>query len=877
MKIIIVSILILLTAVLFHIPAFAQEQPAVIDGTVHDSETGIPLPAAQVRIKGLRSGTITNDEGEFHLEIPVFPAEIVVSFIGYESAERTVAAADTSGLVTILLEPRVYVMPTVVVSSGNNAEAIMRRVIERKKEWYAALDTYRADAYTRVSLSNGEKLAFISESISELFWDKEQGSKEITTFRKNTENMPENEAVASARMVPNFYDDDVDLFGFNMVGLTHPDALDYYKFEIIDYAMLDNKTVYIMSVEPKSKLQPLFRGTVSVLDEDYAMIELDVRPNEAVIYPAPLNDFTFTVKQQFSNFGEVVWLPVDVRVAGRIKIKIGILLEIPAISYAQVSHFSDYDINVALPDSLFDNEQVRNLTIAVSNEEVAVRTSTEDRPRGREISPQESETGDQSVPPARDTDEAPEVDSLPAASAALSAADSLELKAREEARRDSLFALNRSAIPFTEEEEKAYAEIDSTMTMEKMFKPSGLLVKIAGEPDMEGDGGQRDQGNEQKEKSWLGKTVGRVRSGMTPSLWHNRADGYHLGLNWNKRFKNSLRYHFGGAYKTALEQWSWNAGTELFFTEKQRTSLILSAFSGTDPRQSTHFYPMWLNTAMTLGGFGDYFDYYRNDRYRAGIKHRLDRYDIELETMLNAERHESMSGSSYFDITGKRRTLRPNPSIREGDLRSVSMRIGFGRNIGPWSVDGPKGAVFSVEHAAPEVLGGIHSFTRFDADVIWRFETFLNRRLFPMTLDIRFTGSASAGTLPVARFSSLDSRFMFWPPFGTFRSLGTRPIEGEHHAALFVEHNFRTVPFELIGLHAIAQKNIGIILHCAAGRTWIGSDRLNSLGFTPRYNDGIISEAGISINNLFGYFRLDYTKRLDSRGNSFGFNIARIM
>ncbi len=875
MKNVLVTITILFAAIVCRIPVSAQEGVAIIDGTVRDSETGNPLPAAQVRIQGLRSGTITNVDGEFQLEIPSFPAEIIISFIGYESAELTVAAADTVKTFDILLEPRMYVLPTVVVTSGNTAETIMRRVIARKKEWSATLETYRTDAYTRVHLANDEKIAFISESISEFFWHKNKGTKEFATFRKNTENMPESEAVVSARMVPNFYDDNIDLFGFNMVGLTHPDALDYYSFEIIEHSMLDNKTVYIMSVEPKSKLQPLFRGTVSVLDEDYAMIDLDVRPNEAVIYPAPLNDFTFTVKQQFSNFGADVWLPVDVRVSGHIKIKFGVLLEMPVINYSQVSHFSDYNINVALPDSLFDTEQVGNLTVDVSNEEIAVSVSTEDRPRETEHVQNES-VSEYPANEFRDKNNRESVAQVDSAVAqTFSAADSIALKASENARRDSLFVLNRTAIPLTTEEEKAYAEIDSSMTMEKMFEPSGLIVTIAEGIESDEDKGAHETEKELKEKTLFGKAVGRVTKDMSPSFWHNRVDRHHIGAKWRKRYKNRMRYSFGVAYKTAFKRWSWNAGTEVFLLPNQRTSVFLSGFSGTETRQRIQYYPLWLNTVMTLGGYGDYFDYYHSEKYLTGIRLRF--RNKTLETTLNIERHEPVGSSSFFDIMGKLRTFRANPAVKTGDLRSLSMRFTYGRDIGPFALDGSKGIILAVEHATPAFLGGSQTFTRFEADVVWRFETYLKRRLFPMTLDIRFTGSASAGTLPIERFSSLDSRFMFWTPFGSFRSLGTLPLEGEHHTALFVEHNFRTVPFEIIGLRAVAKKNIGIILHGGAGRTWIGSERLKSLGYKPHYVDKIVSEAGISLNNLFGFMRLDYTKRLDRPDSTVGVSIARIM
>ena len=83
--------------------------------------------------------------------------------------------------------------------------------------------------------------------------------------------------------------------------------------------------------------------------------------------------------------------------------------------------------------------------------------------------------------------------------------------------------------------------------------------------------------------------------------------------------------------------------------------------------------------------------------------------------------------------------------------------------------------------------------------------------------------------------------------------------------------------FELIGLRSIAEKNIGIIIHGAAGRTWISKNRMKETLYDPHYYGHVVSEAGISLNGVFGLLRIDATKRLDRGDYSIGINIARIM
>ena len=112
-------------------------------------------------------------------------------------------------------------------------------------------------------------------------------------------------------------------------------------------------------------------------------------------------------------------------------------------------------------------------------------------------------------------------------------------------------------------------------------------------------------------------------------------------------------------------------------------------------------------------------------------------------------------------------------------------------------------------------------------------------------------------------------------PYGTLRSLVDAPLEGERYCALFLEHNFRTIPFEQLRLRWLADHGVGIILHGAAGKTWIKDDRLSGMQYNPRYRDGIHSEIGLSMNDLFSSFRIDVTKRLDKHGVFVGFGKAR--
>lgn len=331
---------------------FAQYQ---ITGMIQDAETGEPLAAAHVIIKDTYKGTISNQDGKFSIRVQELPVTLLVRFIGFESLEITVTDA-TRDPVIFEMQPSVAQMGEIVVTGEDPALTIMREVIRRKQQWRESLKTYKAEAYTRQQLKNDTSIVSISESISIAYWDKERGHREVLKSKRQTANIDAANNFAGVSYLPNFYDDDLEIAGFNMVGVTHPNALSYYHFTLEDMQSLDGQVVYELSVTSKRKLQPLFEGTIYVLGEEYALLEVDLKPNAVVVFPPPVQDFNLSYTQQFSNFGGDYWLPVDVRINGLIEI--GMMgLQFPPIGFRQVAKLNDYEVNISLPDSLYEEEE----------------------------------------------------------------------------------------------------------------------------------------------------------------------------------------------------------------------------------------------------------------------------------------------------------------------------------------------------------------------------------------------------------------------------------------------------------------------------------------------------------------------------------------
>ena len=302
-------------AALWTVPP-VHAQPWLVRGTVTDAATGQPLPAATVQLAGTYRGTIANDEGEYSLKVQQLPATLTVSYIGYVSQEHALTAP--AERIDFALTPVPFLFDPIVVTAETSAEGIMRQVIRRKQEWRPSLASYQAQAYARRVLENEEGIVSIGELASEIYWERERGLREVVKSRRVTQNLEAQEAYISAfAEFVNFYDDDIPFIGHTLIGPTHPDALKHYHFRLIGQRYLDDKVVFDISVEPKNKLQAAFVGRVSVLDEDFALLEVELAPSRASTssaVPLPLIEhMDFAYQQQFRGFAGGVWLPVDYR------------------------------------------------------------------------------------------------------------------------------------------------------------------------------------------------------------------------------------------------------------------------------------------------------------------------------------------------------------------------------------------------------------------------------------------------------------------------------------------------------------------------------------------------------------------------------------
>ncbi|MDI6780163.1 MAG: DUF5686 family protein, partial [Bacteroidota bacterium] len=273
-----------------------SQQIFTISGKVVDSETNQPLPAASIRIDGTTKGTITTADGTFRLSLAAEEYKIIFSFVGYQTDSQKVVLNQDIAL-QIKLKPVGVQLPEVITIAEDPAIEIIRRAIANKRKWMDKLNSYEIQAFTRQTLFRDTAIASISESYTTGYWQAGDTLREIVTQKRQTENVPASENFAAVMRIANFNDDEIQISGYTFVGPTAVDALDYYDYKLLRTFGKSGYEIYEIQVIPKSRVKPLLQGTITIADYSYAVMGVDLKPNEAFNIPF-VSDFILNYRQK---------------------------------------------------------------------------------------------------------------------------------------------------------------------------------------------------------------------------------------------------------------------------------------------------------------------------------------------------------------------------------------------------------------------------------------------------------------------------------------------------------------------------------------------------------------------------------------------------
>ncbi len=290
-----------------------------IKGTVYN-QLKEPLPFASVSVKGTSIGTIANKEGRYQLNLKPGYYEIVFQYLGYQSGYKAITLTNSEETFDAILAEQALQLGEVKIGKGNEdpAYAIMRRAIAKSKYHLLQVESYKARAYTKSSVvvtdlpleflykKELDKIAaeenfkkgvpILNETVSEIEFKQPNIYKQKVVAARNSQD--NSFASPNEYLLTSFYKPDV----VQTVSPLSPRAFGYYKFEYVGTFRENGVDVSKIKVIPRAYGDGVFRGTIHIIEDLWAIHSLDLQTVKMGI--------NLKIKQIYSPV-QNVWMPIQ--------------------------------------------------------------------------------------------------------------------------------------------------------------------------------------------------------------------------------------------------------------------------------------------------------------------------------------------------------------------------------------------------------------------------------------------------------------------------------------------------------------------------------------------------------------------------------------
>lgn len=274
-----------------------------------------PLAYASIFVKQTGTGSVTDLEGRYEVQLPPGRYDVYFQYLGYETVSRAVEVGTDYTEINITLKVQVVVLRDVVVKAGKEdpAYTIMRKAIAKAKFHTQQIDTYSAKVYIKGKgqLTDYPWLAkkalekegitkdrvFISESVSEIKYTRPNKFEEkviaVYTNGDNKNTSPNSYIFGS------FYQPEIA----ETVSPLSPKSFSYYRFEYLGSFKDRNYEISKIKVTPRSKGDDVFEGLIYIVEDWWSIHSLDFEATKLGI--------RFHIKQLYNPIEEKAWLPVS--------------------------------------------------------------------------------------------------------------------------------------------------------------------------------------------------------------------------------------------------------------------------------------------------------------------------------------------------------------------------------------------------------------------------------------------------------------------------------------------------------------------------------------------------------------------------------------
>jgi hypothetical protein len=366
------------------------------------NEFGEPVPYANILVQELSTGTTTDDEGNYTLNLTTIGNyRLIFSSLGYTSIKENIILTLEPLTLNVDLSTSDLQLQEITVSAGKKdpAYGIIRKVVERKGEHLRSADSYRTKVYVKAveEVERHRKKKSVIEvgtagddptSAPDPFAEEAKKRAELLGSlnflemevllnfqqpRSYKEERTAYQAYGNTRglFVPRFGETDFNFYR-NMVQLTNisdapvisplsTTSILSYKFKLISTDLEGDQIVYKIKVIPRKNGNSTCRGHIWINADTYTINRLDLEFSK---YPLKFFD-AFRLQQKYVQHADSLWT-VEKQVFDYVA-KQG---KRATFRGNTTLRYSDYEHNYAFPAKFFGNE------VAVTTREAYKRDSS---------------------------------------------------------------------------------------------------------------------------------------------------------------------------------------------------------------------------------------------------------------------------------------------------------------------------------------------------------------------------------------------------------------------------------------------------------------------------------------------------------------------
>jgi len=327
-----------------------------ISGIVYNEENNEPIPYVNIRIAGTTQGTSTNPDGKFILNMPLEKNRLIFTVVGFRKKEIEINYQSNKEVKVGMKAESIQFLEIIVGVDEDPAYRLIREAIKRKNKNREGLKSLEYDFFAKdIFLASG-KVAMISEKFSTGYYQTGKNEKVITHSLHISENEKKNALQFNqnilSKMFIDFTDDTLDIISNKVFLPLARNAFDFYEYHLIEVKQSGSFHDCFIEVIPRSNIQPLLKGTIVIEDSSFSLKSIKLSNNEGLRFPF-INNLNIELVQKRDRFMDY-WLPTYLKVISSLKLNFSGLLETDNVSMNQEAMFTNYKVNQAIPDSIYN-------------------------------------------------------------------------------------------------------------------------------------------------------------------------------------------------------------------------------------------------------------------------------------------------------------------------------------------------------------------------------------------------------------------------------------------------------------------------------------------------------------------------------------------